>query len=68
MSRLTAAGFKVGRIEQMETAAEAKKKRGPKVRMLRPLRGILIPRCMLAMLVCDDVEVLLALDCDMPAA
>ena len=67
MSRLTAAGFKVGRIEQMETAAEAKKKRGPKVRMPRLLRGISIARCMLAMLLCDDVEVLLSLDCGMPA-
>lgn len=29
--RLLAAGYKVGRIEQTETAAEAKAKRGPKV-------------------------------------
>jgi len=30
--RLLAAGYKVGRIEQTETAVEAKAKRGPKVR------------------------------------
>lgn len=30
--RLLAAGYKVGIIEQLETAAEAKAKRGPKVR------------------------------------
>ena len=29
--RLLAAGYKVGRIEQTETAVEAKAKRGPKV-------------------------------------
>lgn len=29
--RLTAKGYKVGRVEQTETAAEAKAKRGPKV-------------------------------------
>ncbi len=29
--QLTSAGYKVGRIEQTETAAEAKKKRGNKV-------------------------------------
>ena len=32
--RLLAAGYKVGRIEQTETAAEAKARRGPKVRSL----------------------------------
>jgi DNA mismatch repair ATPase MutS len=32
VQRLTAAGYKVGRIEQTETAAEAKQKRGNKVR------------------------------------
>jgi hypothetical protein len=31
VQRLTAAGYKVGRIEQTETAAEAKQKRGNKV-------------------------------------
>ena len=31
VQRLTAAGYKVGRVEQTETAAEAKKKRGNKV-------------------------------------
>jgi DNA mismatch repair ATPase MutS len=34
VQRLTAAGYKVGRIEQTETAAEAKQKRGNKVSCL----------------------------------
>lgn len=35
VQRLTAAGYKVGRVEQTETAAEAKRKRGNKVCLWR---------------------------------
>ncbi len=38
--RLLAAGYKVGRIEQTETAVEAKAKRGPKVRSWLTIRTI----------------------------
>jgi DNA mismatch repair protein MSH6 len=32
VARLTAAGYKVGRMEQMETSAQAKARGGPKAR------------------------------------
>ncbi|KAK9813990.1 hypothetical protein WJX73_008383 [Symbiochloris irregularis] len=64
VARLTAAGFKVGRMEQMETALEAKAARGPKATIRRELTRVHTPATATGAVGTDAVH-LLAL-CESP--
>ncbi|KAK9819817.1 hypothetical protein WJX72_002734 [[Myrmecia] bisecta] len=61
VAKLTAAGYKVGRLEQMETAAEAKAKRGPKACIRRELMRIHTPATATGSITTPDAVHLLAL-------
>lgn len=58
IARLTAAGYKVGQMEQTETAAEAKAKRGPKACITRTLMRIHSPATATASVSADAVTLL----------
>eukprot|EP00884_Botryococcus_braunii_P000476 jgi/Botrbrau1/10429/Bobra.0133s0036.1 len=58
VARLVAAGYKVGRLEQMETAAEAKAKRGPKACIRRELTRIHTPATATGLVAADAVHLM----------
>ncbi|KAL3140400.1 hypothetical protein ABBQ38_004660 [Trebouxia sp. C0009 RCD-2024] len=64
VSKLTAAGYKVGRVEQVETAAQAKARRGPKAKIIRQLTRIHTPATATGALGTDAVHLMAICELD----
>ncbi|KAL0023612.1 hypothetical protein WJX77_007042 [Trebouxia sp. C0004] len=64
VAKLTGAGYKVGRVEQVETAAQAKARRGPKAKILRQLTRIHTPATATGALGVDAVHLMAICELD----
>lgn len=64
VAKLTGAGYKVGRVEQIETAAQAKARRGPKAKILRQLTRIHTPATATGALGVDAVHLMAICELD----